>query len=192
MNPKLQIAEEESAYWLQLKSGDQSALRFFYEAYVDELFSFGMSLAADESQVKDAVQEVFLELWRYHSRISSAVNVKFYLYRCLANRIFRDGKESRKSQIHHQKYMEDNELLVESAEARLIDFQVESQLKVRLSEAVDHLPKRQKAVIDCLFFQDFSYEETSQIMKINLRSTYTLAWKAVASLKKHLMSSDNS
>lgn len=88
--------------------------------------------------------------------------------------------------------MEDNELLVESAEARLIDFQVESQLKVRLSEAVDHLPKRQKAVIDCLFFQDFSYEETSQIMKINLRSTYTLAWKAVASLKKHLMSSDNS
>jgi RNA polymerase sigma factor (sigma-70 family) len=191
MNPKLQIVEEESAYWLRLKGGDQSALRFFYEAYVDELFSFGLNLSASESQVEDAVQEVFLDLWRYHTRISSAVNVKFYLYRCLANRIFRDGKESKKSQIHHQKYMEDNDLLVESAESRLIDFQVESQLKVRLSEAVDRLPKRQKAVIDCLFFQDFSYEETSQIMSINLRSTYTLAWKAITSLKKQLVNSDH-
>jgi RNA polymerase sigma factor (sigma-70 family) len=187
MNPNLQIAEEESVYWLQLKGGDQSALRFFYETYVDELFGFGMTLAGSESQVKDAIQDVFLDLWRYHARLSTSVNVRFYLYKCLANRIFREGKMSKKAEALHQKYMEETGELVESTESKLIDFQVQSHLKVRLSEAIDGLPKRQKAVIDCLFFRDFSYEETSQIMNINLRSTYTLAWKALERLKKQML-----
>ncbi len=187
MNLKLQVVEEESACWQRLKDGDQSALRFFYEVYVDELFGFGMTLAADESQVKDAVQDVFLDLWRYHSSLNSSVNVKFYLYKCLANRIFREGRETKKTEAIHQKYMEEQGMLVESAEAKLANFQVEAHLKTKLSEAIDDLPKRQKAVIDCLYFQDFSYEETSQIMNINLRSTYTLAWKAVSNLKRHLL-----
>lgn len=187
MNPKLQVAEEKSIYWLQLKDGDQSALRFFYELYVDELFGFGMTLASCESQVKDAIQEVFLDLWRYHSKLSPSVNVKFYLYKCLANRIFRDGRESKKSEVLHRKYMEESGVLVESTESKIINLQVESHLKVQLSEAIEGLPKRQKAVIDCLYFQEFSYEQTSQIMNINLRSTYTLAWKALESLKKHML-----
>jgi RNA polymerase sigma factor (sigma-70 family) len=186
MNPILQIGKKESLHWLQLKDGDQSALRFFYETYVDELFSFGMTLVASESQVEDAIQEVFLDLWRYHAKLNSEVNVKFYLFKCLANRIFRGEKESKKSQALYQTYMEDSGLLVESAESTMINYQVESHLKVRLSEAIETLPKRQRAVIDCLFFQGFTYEQTAQIMNINLRSTYTLAWKAMGSLKKHL------
>lgn len=191
MNPKLQVDQEESVYWLQLKDGDRSALRFFYDSYVDELFGFGMKLGSSENQVKDAIQEVFLDLWKYHSRVSSAVNVRVYLYKCLANQIFKTGKESKKSRILHQGYVEESSLLVESVESTLINLQVEAHLKVRLSEAVDDLPKRQKAVIDCLFFQDFSYEETAQILNINLRSTYTLAWKALSNLKRHLSKSSS-
>lgn len=178
-------------YWLQLKDGDRSALRFFYDSYVDELFGFGMKLGSSENQVKDAIQEVFLDLWKYHSRVSSAVNVRVYLYKCLANQIFKTGKETKKSRIIHQGYVEESSLQVESVESTLINMQVETHLKIRLSEAVDDLPKRQKAVIDCLFFQDFSYEETAQILNINLRSTYTLAWKALSTLKRCLLKSAN-
>jgi RNA polymerase sigma factor (sigma-70 family) len=187
MNPKLQTDQEESAYWLQLKDGDRSALRFLYDSYVDELFGFGMKLGGSENQVKDAIQEVFLDLWKYHSRVSSVVNVKVYLYKCLANQIFKTGKEAKRSKILHQGYMEESSLMVESVETSLINLQLEASLKVRLSEAVDDLPKRQKAVIDCLFFQDFTYEETAQILNINLRSTYTLAWKALSNLKRYLL-----
>jgi RNA polymerase sigma factor (sigma-70 family) len=173
-------------YWLLLKDGDRSALRFFYDSYVDQLYAFGMRLGSSENQVKDAIQEVFLDLWKYHSRISSVVNVKVYLYKCLANQLFKTGKEAKRSQIIHQSYMEESALSVESIETSMINLQLEDNLKVRLSEAVEDLPRRQKAVIDCLFFQDFTYEETAQILNINLRSTYTLAWKALSNLKKYL------
>lgn len=189
MKPIPQVAEEESVYWALLKKGDQSGLRYFYETYVDELFSFGMTLVKCENQVKDAIQEVYLDLWKYREQINSSVNVKLYLYKCLANKVFRIEKESRKIQDLHHAYMRERELLVESAEFHLINFQLDTSLKKSLEKAIDNLPERQKAVITCLFFEEFSYEETSQIMNINLRSTYTLAWKAIGSLKKHLVKS---
>lgn len=191
MNPVPQSSEEESVYWSLLKEGDQLGLRYFYETYVDDLFSFGMTLIPCENKVKDAIQEVFLDLWKYRARISSSVNVKFYLYKCLTNKVVKLEKESRKVQTVHQDYMSEWELLVESTESNLIKFQLESHLKENLAKAMESLPERQKAVINCLFFEDFSYEETSQIMNINLRSTYTLAWKAVESLKKHFFKAIN-
>lgn len=186
MNAQLQISEEELTYWTLLKEGEQSGLRFFYEKYVDDLFSFGMGIAKCEHQVKDAIQEVFLDLWKYRNKINSSVLVKAYLYKCLANKLFKLAKVDKKNKSVHSDYMEDWELLVESSESKLINIQIESHLKEKLVKAIESLPDRQKAVINCLFFEDFSYEETSQIMNINLRSTYTLAWKAVGSLKKYL------
>jgi len=47
---------------------------------------------------------------------------------------------------------------------------------------------RQKQVIHLLFFEQIAYEEVSKLMGINLRSVYTLAWKAIANLKKHIVS----
>jgi DNA-directed RNA polymerase specialized sigma24 family protein len=55
---------------------------------------------------------------------------------------------------------------------------------------MDKLPIRQKDVITCLFFEKFTYEDTSKVMELNLRSVYTLAWKAISSLKKSLMHGD--
>jgi len=55
---------------------------------------------------------------------------------------------------------------------------------------MDKLPIRQKEVITCLFFEKFSYKETLKAMWLNFRSVYTLAWKAISSLKKSLMYGD--
>lgn len=77
---------------------------------------------------------------------------------------------------------------VESVETNLIGVQREESLKCQLSVALEKLPTRQKEVIQYVFFERFSYEEISKIMGINLRSVYTLAWKAIGALKKHIVS----
>jgi RNA polymerase sigma factor (sigma-70 family) len=73
-------------------------------------------------------------------------------------------------------------------ESVLIGVQREKALQVKLASALEKLPMRQKEVVQYLFFENFSYEEVSKMMGINLRSVYTLAWKAVSSLKKHIVS----
>jgi RNA polymerase sigma factor (sigma-70 family) len=77
---------------------------------------------------------------------------------------------------------------VESIEDERIGIQREQDLQVKLAGSLEKLPIRQKQVIQLLFFEQFSYEEVSKMMGINLRSVYTLAWKAISSLKRHLIS----
>ncbi|UZD23355.1 RNA polymerase sigma factor [Algoriphagus halophytocola] len=49
--------------WSGLRSGDKSALEAIYRQFIHDLFSFGMSLHADETLVKDAIQDVFIDIW---------------------------------------------------------------------------------------------------------------------------------
>src|SRR5690606_12479043 len=78
--------------------------------------------------------------------------------------------------------------VAESEESKIIGIQREALVQKKLAMALGELPFRQKEVIQYLFFENFSYEETSILMGINLRSVYTLAWKAIANLKKILLS----
>jgi RNA polymerase sigma factor (sigma-70 family) len=170
--------------WNGLILGDRDSLGAIYHKYVQDLFRFGCSLVHDEDLVRDAIQEVFVDLWKYHSTLQPTDKVKVYLFKCLSNRIQKESQSGQKRKAKLEKYMLDEEVIVESIETSLITAIQNRSLQTRLRKALEYLPLRQKEVINCLFFENFSYEETAKIMNINLRSVYTLAWKAISSLKE--------
>lgn len=168
--------------WEDLRSGDKSALEAIYRQYIEDLFSFGMSLHADDTIVKDAIQDIFIDIWSYRAKLSSDVVVKQYLFKSLSNRIQKElGKNAKRSTLHLRNEME---ISVESIESELVKSQAEEELKGKMNEALKLLPIRQKEVIQYLFFEKLTYEETAHLLEINIRSTYTLAWKAISALKK--------
>ena len=168
--------------WNDLRSGNKSSLEVIYRQYIKDLFNFGMSLHADETIVKDAIQDVFIDLWNYRAKLCTDVVIKQYLFKSLSNRIQKElGKNSRRSSIHR---LMDHESIVNSIEEDLIHKQTESEIVSKMYSSLEKLPIRQKEVLHYLFFQKLSYEETAKLLEINIRSTYTLAWKAINSLKK--------
>lgn len=171
--------------WEMLRSGDVKGLEVIYRIFSAELFRFGMSLVHDEALVLDSIQELFLDLWKYQKNLSEPENLKLYLFKSLSNKI----KRVKKSQSKQPKveFTGNEELLaIGSAEEEWILRQQDEDLKRRLANGIENLPLRQKEVIQYLFFEKMSYEECSKILEINLRSVYTLAWKAIKSLKKTL------
>ena len=171
--------------WPDLRSGDKSALEAIYRNFIQDLFHFGMSLHADETLVKDAIQDVFIDLWNYRSKLCRDANIKQYLFKSLSNRINKElGKNARRSSIH---WMVDQEILVDSTEDVFIQNQLDSEISSKMKVALDKLPIRQKEVLQYLYFEKLSYEDTSKLLDINIRSTYTLAWKAINALKKSIV-----
>tara|TARA_R110002051_G_scaffold294416_1_gene359695 strand:- start:216 stop:488 length:273 start_codon:yes stop_codon:yes gene_type:complete len=81
----------------------------------------------------------------------------------------------------------DQEVLIDSSEDVLIENQRDSEISSKMSLAFKKLPVRQKEVLQYLYFEKLSYEDTSKLLDINIRSTYTLAWKAINALKKALL-----
>jgi len=174
--------------WLMLKDGDRKGLEGLYRHFSKELFRYGLSIDPDQDFVQDCIQEVFIDLWKYHKNLQKADIVKVYLFKSLSHKIFRESKKENK-----RKKVEINEnqeicFFTESIESELIGIQRDENLQKKLAFALGNLPHRQKEVIQYLFFENFSYEEVSKIMMINLRSVYTLAWKAISSLKKFILS----
>lgn len=177
---------DEVACWNSFIKGDRIALEKIYRAYINDLFRFGCSLLHEPDQVKDYIQEVFIDLWKYHSNLQKTDNVKNYLFKCLSNKIYKGVKDETKRKGIVQEHVYELDYVFDSPENELINLNRDENLRKKLHAALVELPLRQKEVINHLFFDQLSYEQTSKMMEINLKSVYTLAWKALSSLKKML------
>lgn len=189
---KIQASQPElenvDALWDLLKEGDNAGLEGIYRYFSKSLFRYGLSMVADHDFVQDCIQEVFIDLWKYHRNLQKAENVKLYLFRSLSRKISRESKKENKWKKEQRMALIESCYFSDSKESELIHLQKEELLQRKLAKAVKELPLRQKEVIQYLFFESFSYEETAGLMGINLRSVYTLAWKAISNLKKSILS----
>lgn len=174
--------------WKRLKEGDQSGLGELYESYVDDLYRFGYSICPDEDLVKDSIQEVFLDIWQYRENLTCPDNTKFYLFRSLSNRIKRELGKKRKEMFGELGNFNFSDLSESSFEEHIIGMENHLSEANKLNRAFEALTPKQREVIHLLFFENLPYPEVSKIMEINLRSTYTLAWKALEVLRKTLIS----
>jgi len=184
---QIKLADTDSL-WKQLREGDRNGLEGLYRHFAKSLFQYGLSMVADQDFIEDCIQEVFIDIWKYHKNLQQAENIKLYFFKSLRHKIYRESQKEKKwNKVEAGQELE-SFCFTESQESHIISIQREELLQKKLAMALQELPVRQKEVIQYLFFENFSYEETSIIMGINLRSVYTLAWKAIANLKKILLS----
>ncbi len=74
--------------WNDLREGDKNGLEGIYRHFAKGLFQHGLSMVGDSDFVQDCIQEVFIDLWKYHKNLQQADNVKLYLFRSLSHKNF--------------------------------------------------------------------------------------------------------
>ncbi|GAA0878755.1 sigma-70 family RNA polymerase sigma factor [Algoriphagus jejuensis] len=178
---------DEGVLWRLLKQGEKEGLEQIYLLYSQELFRYGMAIKPNRSFVKDCIQELFIDLWKYRAGLSQTDSIKNYLFKSLSNKITKEITKDRRLFLDGEISEFDAIVLEESAEEKLIGLQVDEILQKKLDSALAALPIRQRDVIQLLFFEKRSYESISEILGITVDSSYTLAWKAISRLKKSLV-----
>lgn len=179
--------ESDALLWGQLKNGEKAGLEGIYVKFSPELFRYGMAIKSHRSFIKDCIQELFIDLWKYRNSIKQTDNVKLYLFKSLSNKICKEVERDKKRCVEDDISSHDFTLVEDSVEDKFISIQGNEKTQLKLSRALEWLPTRQRQVVQHLFFENHSYEETSKIMGINIESIYTLAWKAICSLKKSIL-----
>lgn len=187
MKKLLPITDEDQQTWKNLQAGDIHAMETLYKKYIQEFFRFGMSICQEEVLVQDCIQEMFLDLWNYRETLSLPVNCKFYLLRTLGNKIKRAKKNQQLFSLDETLEQGSSELMDISELDLFLEEENITQKSRQLEKAFEHLSSRQRKLIHLLFFENYSYAEASRIMDINLKSTYTLAWKALKKLRKVIL-----
>jgi RNA polymerase sigma factor (sigma-70 family) len=171
--------------WTGIRNGNEQAYTLIFERYHRTLYNYGSKLSGNSSMVEDAVQEVFIDVWRLRTKLTeNVISVKFYLYRALRRRIHVASDKFPVTQ--ELTLLPDQEMPFTQAnsETLLIQNESNSMMSKRIRELLSQLPERQIEVITLRYFDDFSVEEIAGIMGINEKSVRNLIYKAITSFRQ--------
>ncbi|MEO9475774.1 MAG: sigma-70 family RNA polymerase sigma factor [Cyclobacteriaceae bacterium] len=176
---------EQQQIWANFRSGDRNAFERIYKSYFPEMYRYGMAIAMNEAVVKDAIQQLFLNLWQYRSNLSDVQKLSSYLLKSLKTKIFKIEQEINKpkKELTPEKLGLD---FLPSHESVIIESHDNEINTKQLKLVVNDLPVRQREAILLIFFENKTYEEVSELMSMNVQSVYTLVWRGISTLRKKL------
>lgn len=176
---------ETSRLWQEFRQGSEASLTAIYKQYIYNLYHYGERITSDKELIEDSIHDLFVELWRRRESLGQASSVKFYLYKGLRRKIIKHLVQKRKLPFDGNVPDNYNFEITFSCESEQITQEISQKQRATLLKAINALTRRQKEAITLKFYDDLSYEEVADIMKLSVRSTYNLVYRALDTLKEH-------
>tara|TARA_R110002051_G_scaffold119846_2_gene193119 strand:- start:105 stop:680 length:576 start_codon:yes stop_codon:yes gene_type:complete len=175
------LGTEEKKYWAELQQGKMDSLGKLYDLFVDELFAYGMCVTTDKSSVMDGIHDLFLNLYKYHSKLGHVENLKAYLFRSL-KRILqkKDGiKVILFENCEEMNRLHTNDKTSPSQESLIIGVEQSNSTSLKLNRALDLLTQNQQRVLQMRYDENKSYEEIANVMSVSIASARTIIYRAL-------------
>jgi len=174
----------ELYYWKQLKKGSKNALGKLYDRYADELFVYGMQFCQDRALVLDAIHDLFLNLFKYHSNLAETDNVEFYLLRSLKNNVIKSIKKNQKLSSLSQAKKEIKSDF--NFEEHWISTETQHEHSHKLAKALSLLSEKQRKSLFLRFTEGYTYDEIATMMNISVQSARTNIYRSIKMLRRNL------
>ena len=177
--------------WNQMKAGSEKAFEQLYDTFFPLLFRYGLQFCPDREVLKDCLQDFFTDLYLRKSSSQEVIHVKSYVYTAFRHRIIRHVSRRHLSlepltETYHFE-------VTCSHEHNLILQQLDSNQRCHLLHAFQRLSSRQKEAIFLRFYEDLSYQEIADILKMKkVKYARTLVYRAIGVLQEGLHERDSS
>lgn len=166
--------------YLPEKNGDR--LSSLYNAHVDGLYYYGISLGFSHDICLDAIQDVFCKLFFKIENINSEA-AKYYLFRSYRNQLL-DLRKSKKKEIAHSDIID----LPFHVEVTIVDTLIEKEEQERIKKKVDQLmgmlTQRQREAIYLRYMEELEYDEIGKILGMNIESVRKLVFRGMEKLRQ--------
>lgn len=179
---RLSEKKQDFEIWDNFLRGDPKAFELLYQRYFKSMAHYGMKLLRDRHLVEDAIQDVFIDLWRRREYLSEAHQPKFYLFRALRNQVLRNA---RNDIFEESEDIDDflDYLGTLSVEQQTIEKETLAEKADKIREAIARLSPRQREAIMLRFYHGFSLEETSSLMKLSKQAVSNLFYRSYTVLR---------
>lgn len=172
--------------WDDFRQGCAGAYGLIYKAHFFPLYHYGLKICAEKEIVKDAIQDLFVYLWRNKEKLGPTDAIKFYLFTALRRRLI--DHFSAQSKLDFLEELQDTACLDTAASQEHImildQHQAEQGKKVLL--ALEKLTSRQKEAVVLKFYENMANEEIAFQMQISVEGVYNLISKALRRFRKDI------
>ena len=171
------------ALWTAFVQGDESAYAQLYKCYFYELYNYGVKLCQQPDLVKDAIHDLFIDLWKARKKPPRVVAIRPYLFKALCNIILKAHRKPLFQVVDLVHHAEQEP----SSEATMILHQACQEQQQRLQAALNALTQRQREVVFLRFYSQLSYDEVASVLKISTKATYKLMGRAIELLRQKMI-----
>lgn len=150
-----------------------------YSTYVNELYSYGRALGMCNEDLEDAIHDVFLHLIDRQKQLRLEIDsIKFYLFRCLRNRMISDRRKSKN--LENMDELDDYSFSIKVTSLdSLIEEEEKDILSNRIELILQSLTNRQREAIYLRYMQELSYEEIASMLDITEKGVRKLVSRAI-------------
>lgn len=172
----------DSELWQGAVSGNRRSFQLLYGEVADGLYAYGCRFTQDTELVKDCIQDLFADIWKYRRSVASEVNVRVYLLVSLKRKLIAAIKRvSTPVEILDEEYAFTFD---SSVEDQYIKTEQDLRIYRFLIQEIGKLPSRQKEALYLKFNQGLAYEEIAELMEVSVATARTLIYRAVKSLRQ--------
>jgi len=160
-----------------IKAGDKSIFKELFNQQYRELLLAAIGILKDENAAKDAVQEVFFQLWKNREKLEITSTLAGYLKRSVINRSLNQIK-SRKP------FIEDTVLSTNKHRGASPQELLEAQdLNAVVQKALSELPERCRVIFTLRRIEGYSLKEIAIKLDISPKTVENQITKALKILK---------
>ena len=151
----------------RVAEADENAFRTLYDRLVDPLYSLACKMLGDVGEAQEAMQDIFVQIWRragtYDSERSSVFTWAVLLAR--SRIIYRLRARGRRFRVVTGPAGEEN-VSVETADASVAesaaDISSRNERAMRVRTILTNLPAEQREAIELAFFSDLTHHEIAE------------------------------
>jgi RNA polymerase sigma factor (sigma-70 family) len=167
---------------IRLYKGDNQAFGMVYDAYAGQLLAYGESLGFDKETVKDALQDIFCNIYTHRERFREIKNLQAYLFRSLKNTLLNMAQQKGNHSVDISLYegvFHTNVTVLDE----LIDAEERLRVEQKLNRYLDCLTGRQREAIYLRYIQELDYENIAEIMNLTPHATRKLVSRAIIRMR---------
>lgn len=174
----------ESLLWVKFLEGNTHAFETIIKLFYNDMYHYGFCFTKDVYLLKDAIQDIFLTLWKNRATIGKTTAVKFYLLKSLRRKLAEHINQGKRYSLKADNKDFENlfELQLNKEDAIIYD-ETNSAITEQLRNAVKKLSKRQQEIIFLRFYNNAGFNEIADTMNLSHQSVYNLLHNSINRLK---------
>lgn len=175
----------------RINAGAEEAFRAYYKEYRTLFYQFTNQLVRNPEVAKDIVSDTYLTCWQLRGNFKKMTDIHSYMYVTCRNKAYNYLKYGSGFKSKKEVTMEDVGAFLreDTTNSPILRDIILREYTRELLIVLNKLPEQRKSVIQLLFFEGLSVEETAMRLNISKELVRTVKSKALAQLRMLLKDS---
>jgi RNA polymerase sigma-70 factor (ECF subfamily) len=177
------MTDKEILDLFQIPTKSEQAFNLLLKRYQQKLYFLVRRMVLSHDDADDIMQNVWIKIWKNLANFKQESQLYTWLYRIASNETFTFLEEKKKkATTRFESHNDENEIFDSSILLKADAYFDGDEIQLKLEQAIQQLPDKQKMVFQLKYYEEMKYEEMSETLGTSvgaLKASYHHAIKKI-------------